>query len=68
MVNSGGILDEEYILRTDKDGFIEPSIIHDDADMEIVFLGGSTTECLYVREENRFPYLTGRRLEDHDRI
>jgi hypothetical protein len=29
----------------------------------LVFLGGSTTECSYVEEENRFPYLVGRLLE-----
>jgi len=26
-------------------------------------LGGSTTECVYVDEDNRFPYLVGRLLE-----
>jgi hypothetical protein len=29
----------------------------------VVFLGGSTTECLFVDEENRFPYVVGTILE-----
>jgi hypothetical protein len=31
--------------------------------LTIVFLGGSTTECTYVSEDLRFPYLVGRLLE-----
>jgi lysophospholipase L1-like esterase len=40
-----------------------PSKMHDDPQLTLVFLGGSTTECLYVDEENRFPYVVGRLLE-----
>ena len=40
-----------------------PSKIHDHPDLTIAFLGGSTTECIYVDEDNRFPYLAGRLLE-----
>ena len=50
-------------MRVDADGFIEPSRVHLNADLEIVFLGGSTTECLYVDEKTRFPHLAGRELE-----
>jgi hypothetical protein len=53
-----------YRLATDKDGFIQPSDIHQDPDIKIVFLGGSTTECLYMEEQERFPYLVGRKLEE----
>lgn len=52
-----------YTLSTDDNGFVEPAIRHNDADLSIVFLGGSTTECLYVKPENRFPYLTAKTLE-----
>jgi hypothetical protein len=54
---------KDYSFRTDENGFIMPSKIHDKPDLAIVFLGGSTTECLRVDEENRFPYLAGRSIE-----
>ena len=54
---------EVYVLETDRFGFIEPSIVHEQPDAEIVFVGGSTTECLYVLPENRFPTVTARLLE-----
>lgn len=47
----------------DENGFIKPSNIHAEPDIKIVFLGGSTTECILVEERNRFPYLSGRILE-----
>lgn len=50
-------------LRTDGNGLIMPSAIHAQPDAKIVFLGGSTTECIWVSETNRFPFLIGRRLE-----
>ena len=49
-----------YTIRIDADGYVLPSKIHDNPDVQIVFLGGSTTACLWMAEENRFPYLTGR--------
>lgn len=52
-----------YQFRTDDNGFIEPSIVHENPDKTIVFLGGSTTECFAVDEDKRFPYLSGRLLE-----
>ena len=36
---------KKYILRTNKDGFIEPAFIHQNPDLKIFFVGGSTTEC-----------------------
>ncbi len=53
----------EYRLNTDDDGFILPNKIHQDPDMTIFFLGGSTTECRAVSEDLRFPFLAGRLLE-----
>jgi lysophospholipase L1-like esterase len=55
---------KEYLLRSDKEGFIKPSFIHENPDLQIFFLGGSTTECEMVDEEFRFPYLVGRKLEE----
>ncbi|MGE0610905.1 MAG: SGNH/GDSL hydrolase family protein [Hyphomicrobiales bacterium] len=52
-----------YALDMDPSGFIEPSFIHDRPDLEIAFVGGSTTECLYMEPEERFPYLAGRLIE-----
>ncbi len=51
------------MLRVDRQGFIMPSKVHDHPDLTIAFLGGSTTECTYVDEDNRFPYLAGRLIE-----
>jgi hypothetical protein len=58
-----GLIDKEYRMEIDDNGFIYPSKIHDHPDVTIVFLGGSTTQCTFVEEENRFPYFTGRLLE-----
>ncbi len=58
-----GGLREVYELSTDAQGFIEPSVRHAKPDLNIVFMGGSTTECLYVAPENRFPVLAARKLE-----
>jgi len=58
-----GPVDRDYELRIDPAGFIWPSIVHAKPDIEIAFLGGSTTECLYVRPARRFPHLVGRMLE-----
>jgi GDSL-like Lipase/Acylhydrolase family len=54
---------KNYILRIDNNGFIMPSKKYNNPDLSIVFLGGSTTECRFVEEENRFPYLSGKLLE-----
>lgn len=59
-----GLERAEYRLRTDADGFIEPSQVHEHADRQIFFLGGSSTECMYVQENKRFPYLVGRAIEE----
>ncbi len=58
-----GLEDKPYRLRTDDNGFILPSRVHESPDISIVFLGGSTTECHFMDEKERFPYLVGRNLE-----
>ena len=60
---SGFIGSGKRLFRTDENGFIMPSRIHEKSDLSIVFLGGSTTECKAVSEDNRFPYLVGRLIE-----
>jgi hypothetical protein len=57
------VFTKKYALEVDADGFIKPSRKHTHPDLSVVFLGGSTTECLFVDEENRFPYVVGTILE-----
>jgi len=54
---------KKYVLRIDRDGFIIPSKKYENPDISMVFLGGSTTECRFMDEKQRFPYLTGALLE-----
>ena len=60
---SDGLEYKKYRFRVDRNGFIFPSEKHSTPDKSIVFLGGSTTECQFVQEEKRFPYLVGCLLE-----
>lgn len=53
----------DYHVRIDANGFIEPSKVYEEPDRTLLFLGGSTTECITVSEEKRYPYLVGRMLE-----
>jgi lysophospholipase L1-like esterase len=63
-VYPGGLEDRKYWVEIDSNGFLVPSRVHERASFEVVFLGGSTTECLFVSPEFRFPYQVGRLLED----
>lgn len=58
-----GLQRKPYTFRADADGYIMPSQVHQKPDLTVVFLGGSTTECMYMQEEERFPYLVGRTME-----
>jgi len=58
-----GLERKPYPFRADADGYIMPSQVHQKPDLTVVFLGGSTTECTYMQQEERFPYLVGRQLE-----
>lgn len=53
-----------YKLDIDANGFVKPSAKYAHPDLSLVFLGGSTTECMYMDEEHRFPYLAGNILEN----
>ena len=57
------VFTKKYPLNVDQDGFIMPSRKYPEPDLSLVFLGGSTTECLFVDEENRFPGVVGAILE-----
>ncbi len=54
---------ENHVISTNKDGLIEPAMVHDNPDLQIFFVGGSTTECETVSPELRFPYYSGRLIE-----
>ena len=58
------LIDRDYLFRADEDGFLLPRNDHENPDHKIVFIGGSTTECMYVTENNRFPYLSGQLIEE----
>lgn len=58
------LIAQDYLFRIDNNGFILPHNNYDNPDNKIVFIGGSTTECMYVTENNRFPYLTGQLIEE----
>jgi lysophospholipase L1-like esterase len=47
----------------DPDGFLEPARVHPNPGVTLMFLGGSTTEARFVKPELRFPYLSGRLIE-----
>ncbi|MCS6819325.1 MAG: SGNH/GDSL hydrolase family protein, partial [Chitinophagales bacterium] len=55
--------DKEYYLHTDNDGFIILPDSLAEAD-KIFFIGGSTTECLFVDEDIRFPAGVQKRLSE----
>ncbi len=57
------LVKKNYLLRIDKNGFIMPSKKYENPDISLAFLGASTTECRYVDEEHRFPFLSGALLE-----
>lgn len=55
---------KNFVLRTDSDGFIVgPSDFEKQEErVSIIFFGGSTTECIFVDEDMRFPYRVGELL------
>jgi hypothetical protein len=63
MMNCDNLVQKEYTIRTDENVFIMPSKIHENPDLVIAFMGGSTTECRFNEEEARFPYQAGRMIE-----
>ena len=63
MREADGLVQKPYRVRTDANGFILP--YHQYAtrpDLKVIFLGASTTACIYVDEDSRYPYLAGELL------
>ena len=67
-LNITGLPKDNYRLVTNRDGLIlGPSQYGESDDLktcDILFMGGSTTECLFVSDSMRFPYRTARLLSD----
>ncbi len=63
-----GLKVEPYRLATNKDGLIIGPRQYDRKtsldSCDVVFFGGSTTECVFVRDSLRFPYRVGSLLSD----
>ena len=57
------VFTKQYRFDIDNNGFVAPSRKYDAPDKVIVFLGGSTTECMFVDEDHRMPYVAGQILE-----
>ena len=55
---------KKYKFRTDNNGFIlGPKDNSESEKIDFIFFGGSTTECIFVDEDLRFPYLLSEKLE-----
>lgn len=61
LTSADGLTAQKFRFRTDEDGFITGPL-RGRKPVDIVFIGGSTTECLYVSEDKRFPYLVSQIL------
>ena len=65
---SDNLENKAYDFVTDDNGFLLPSFSHagspKNADLTLAFIGGSTTECMYVDADKRFPYLVGKSLSN----
>ncbi len=64
LANCDNLEVKPYPTRTDERAFMLPAAVHEDPDIVLAFLGGSTTECRFNEETARFPYRVGRILEE----
>ncbi len=65
MAKTDTLLRKKYPVRTDNNGFLigtNTPLKRDTVD--VIFFGASTTACLFVEENKRFPYLVERQLND----
>jgi hypothetical protein len=65
--HADGLKAEPFRFVTNQDGLILGPAQYDKGILEecdILFFGGSTTECLYVHDSLRFPYLVGKMLTE----
>jgi len=63
-----GEIPKKLAYKTDSNGFIMPSGPYAKADLNIFFLGGSTTACLWNPPEFRFPYVFWRLIDENCNI
>jgi lysophospholipase L1-like esterase len=61
-IDTDNLIQKEVFFRTDGDGFILPTSHKKNSTLDFMFLGGSTTACLFVDENKRFPYLVSNLL------
>lgn len=61
----GKELKPQINLVTDKDGYILPYGTNKVDSIKILFLGGSTTECIRLEGKKRFPYLVSKKLTEN---
>jgi len=68
--NTDSLERREYLVRTDRDGFIENgnNINFTENYESIIFFGGSTTEQLFVNEEYRWQSILERELNKDQKI
>ena len=64
MDNTDGLIQKEYRISIDANGFIENGNPKTDNSFVIAFIGGSTTETIYVEEQERFPSVVERELRE----
>ena len=63
LLSSQNLEEKNFKFQTDSNGFIiGPNST--DSPVDIIFFGGSTTECIYVDEDLRWPYLVSQFLVD----
>lgn len=64
LTGTENLTQKPYRVRTDANGYIigPDDFLSKTDSIEIFFFGGSTTECEFVDEEKRFPYLVGQIL------
>jgi hypothetical protein len=61
---SDGLVKKPYRVRTDANGFMLPYNHYAKPDLKLFFLGGSTVACIYVDEDQRYPYLVGQLMQE----
>ena len=65
LLYTDSLIKQNYNVTIDSNGFISNGNFDSkDSDFKILFLGGSTTETLYVNEKSRFPSVVERALRD----
>lgn len=64
ILETENLTQKDFLMRTNEDGFIvgPKDFINTKDKVRIIFFGGSTTECMYVEEDRRFPYLVSQKL------